>query len=137
MARAGKHIVETSFHVRYAETDKMGVVHHSAYLTWFEEGRSAYIRAQGWSYAEIEKSGYHLAAAQLQATYKRAARYDQVVTVKTWVEEARSRSVRFGCDIVEGRDGSLLFSAELNLICLNAAGAVARIPAAWSAWLRI
>ena len=72
-----RFISETTFHVRYAETDSMGVVHHAVYLVWFEEGRSAYIREHGSSYAEIEKSGYFLAAAELNAKYRRAARYDQ------------------------------------------------------------
>ena len=60
-------ISEITFHVRYAETDSMGVVHHAVYLVWFEEGRSAYIREHGWSYADIEQSGYFLAAGDLKA----------------------------------------------------------------------
>ena len=135
MPPADRHINETTFHVRYAETDAMGVVHHAVYLVWFEEGRSAYIRRQGWSYADIEKSGYFLAAGELNASYRKAARYDQRVTVKTWVREIKSRAVTFGCEIVEARSGPVFFHASLKLICLNAAGQVTRLPPAWSAWL--
>ena len=129
------NITETTFHVRYAETDRMGIVHHAAYLVWFEEGRSAFIRQRGWSYAAIERDGYFLAAAELDAKYIRAAQYDQLVTVRTWVENRQSRAVAFGCEVVDGCSGDVLFRASIKLICLNAAGQVTRIPAAWSAWL--
>ncbi len=132
----GNHFVsETTFHVRYAETDRMGVVHHAVYLVWFEEGRSAYIRARGWSYADIEASGYFLAAGELKAKYRLAARYDQRITVRTWIGEVRSRALTFECEIVEAKTGAALFEASLKLICLNAAGEVTRVPEAWSAWL--
>lgn len=133
--REGRHVCKTTFHVRYAETDSMGVVHHAAYLVWFEEGRSAYIREQGWSYADIEAAGFYLAAGELKAKYRRAARYDQAITVKTWIEDLRSRTMTFGCEIVDARSEDVLFEASLKLICLNAAGEITRIPDSWSGWL--
>ena len=133
-----RHICQTTFHVRYAETDAMGVVHHAVYLVWFEEGRSAFIREQAWSYADIEASGYYLATGELHAKYIKAARYDQLVTVKTWIDELKSRTVTVGCEVVDAGNEAALFSASLRLICLNAAsGQITRIPAAWKAWLRI
>jgi hypothetical protein len=51
-------VAETTFHVRYAETDQMGIVHHSAYIVWFEEGRSAWSRQVGRPYADFERAGY-------------------------------------------------------------------------------
>jgi len=132
---ADRFVSETSFRVRYAETDSMGVVHHAAYLVWFEEGRSAFIRERGWSYAKIEESGYYLAAGELTAKYSRAARYDQEIRVKTWLQSCRSRTLTFRCEIVDARSDELLFEASLSLICLNAAGRVTRIPASWQSWL--
>ena len=128
-------INETTFHVRYAETDKMGVVHHAVYLVWFEEGRSAFIRERGWSYAEIERGGYFLAASKLDAKYLRAARYDQRVTVRTWIASYRSRTITFSCEITDADDEESLFVATIRLICLNRGGAIVRIPNAWSRWL--
>ena len=113
----------------------MGVVHHAVYLVWFEEGRSAYIREQGWSYADLEKSGYFLVAGELSAKYRKSARYDRQVTVQTWIQETKSRTMTFGCEIVDAHTDALLFSASLSLICLNAAGKVSRIPDAWLEWL--
>ena len=130
-----RFVSETSFNVRYAETDSMGVVHHAAYLVWFEEGRSAYIREHGWSYADIEDSGYYLAAGALNARYRRAARYDQLITVRTWISDVKSRTVTFGCEIAESTTDELLFEASLKLICLNASGEITRIPKSWMAWL--
>ncbi|MCY3834022.1 MAG: thioesterase family protein [Chloroflexi bacterium] len=135
MVPVDRFVCETSFRVRYAETDNMGVVHHAVYLVWFEEGRSAFIRERGWSYAEIEKSGYFLAASELTAKYSRAARYDQAIRVKTWLQSDRSRTLTFNCEIVDARSDKLLFEASLTLICLNARGAVTRIPASWRSWL--
>ena len=128
-------VSQVSFHVRYAETDSMGLVHHAAYLVWFEEGRSAYIRDCGWSYASIEESGYFLAATDLQARYLKPARYDQLVTVKTWIAAARSRTIAFACH-VHDQAGSRLFEATLKLVCLDARGRPTRLPKSWASWLR-
>ncbi|MCY4463934.1 MAG: thioesterase family protein [Chloroflexi bacterium] len=136
MSKADPHISETSFHVRYAETDAMGFVHHAVYLVWFEEGRSAFIREQGWSYAEIERSGYFLVASDLRARYLKAARYDQLVTVRVWLAQVKSRQLAFACEVLDSESRDCLFSANLKLHCLNRAGKIARIPSDWQAWLR-
>lgn len=135
MSTAAPRISETSFHVRYAETDAMGFVHHAVYLVWFEEGRSAFIREQGWSYAEIERSGYFLVASDLRARYHKAARYDQRVTVRTWLAEVKSRQLTFACEVVDSLARDRFFSASLKLLCLSRAGEITRIPGEWGAWL--
>ncbi len=63
----GRLVVETRFRVRFYETDAMGIVHHAAYITWFEEGRSAFMRALGYPYAEMERDGVSLAVAEVAA----------------------------------------------------------------------
>ena len=136
MAKQTPLVSETSFHVRYAETDKMGVVHHAAYLVWFEEGRSAYIRDRGWSYAAIEREGYRLAAGELHARFLLPARYDQRITVRTWIEGYKSRTVDFACEVIDEECGDQLFFATIKLICLNSNGKIARMPATWSSWLQ-
>ena len=126
---------ETTFHVRYAETDRMGVVHHAAYLVWFEEGRSAFIRERGGSYAEIEREGYYLAAGELTAKYLQPARYDQLVTVRTWIDGYKSRTIVFACEVLDTAGGSKLFVATIKLICLDSDGNIVRIPEEWSEWI--
>ncbi len=135
MSSADPYVSEITFHVRYAETDKMGVVHHAAYLVWFEEGRSAYIRDHGLSYADIERAGHFLAAGELEAKYLLAARYDQEVSVRTWIADYRSRTVTFACEILDAPSRQRLFKAKLKLVCLDGSGRIARLPASWSAWL--
>ena len=135
MTSSGHYMSETTFHVRYAETDMMGIVHHASYLVWFEEGRSAFIREQGGSYATIEDSGYYLAAGEINARFIKAAVYDQQVTVKCWIESYKSRTVTFACEIVSTEDQSRLFTSTIKLICLDKAGQITRVPSEWSKWL--
>lgn len=135
MAPQDRFVSESTFHVRYGETDMMGIVHHASYLVWFEEGRSAFIRDQGWSYARIEESGYYLAANELTAKYIKAAMYDRLVTVKCWIESYRSRTILFACEVVDTETQELLFSATMKLICMNHDNQITRIPDAWNSWL--
>jgi acyl-CoA thioester hydrolase len=116
------HIAETTFHVRYAETDKMGIVHHSAYIIWLEEGRSQWLRSMGSSYAAFEEDGVSLAVSEVNVRYAQAAVYDQRVTVRSWIEEVKSRKVTFGYEILDAASGAVLVSGTHRHICLNRQG---------------
>jgi len=122
---------ETTFHVRYAETDAMGIVHHSAYIIWFEEGRSHHLRSLGSDYARLETGGYHLAVTEVQARYLAPARYGQRVTVRTRLESLRSRSLSMTYQVVDAESDHLLVTGRTRLICINRRGQVARIPSEW------
>jgi acyl-CoA thioester hydrolase len=124
-------VAETKFRVRYAETDRMGIVHHAAYVVWLEEGRSHFMRAQGRSYTQFEQEGISLAVAELHVRYGQAARYDQRVTVRCWVEEVKSRQITFGYEVVETETGDLLATARSKHICVDGQGRVTTIPARW------
>lgn len=129
-------IIETTFHVRYAETDQMGVVHHAAYVVWLEEGRSHWLRAHGRSYAQFEAEGLMLAVAELQVRYKQPARYDQRVTVQCWVETVRSRQVQFNYNIIDAETGAIFVTGYTKHICIDRQGQVALIPEDWQRYLR-
>jgi acyl-CoA thioester hydrolase len=122
---------ETTFHVRYAETDAMGVVHHSVYIVWFEEGRSHTLRSRGSSYADLEAAGYDLAVSEVEARYVAPARYGQQVTVRTGVESVRSRSISMVYEVLEAASGRLLVTGRTKHICINDEGKVVAIPEAW------
>jgi acyl-CoA thioester hydrolase len=92
---------------RYAETDQMGIVHHAVYPVWFEAARTELARALGTPYTEWEAQGIYLMLSDLSCRYRRAARYDEQITVWAWVVEAASRRVVFGYR-VEGPDGAVL-----------------------------
>ena len=124
-------IKETTFRVRFAETDQMGVVHHSNYVVYFEAGRIEFTRQAGAPYADLEAQGYSLAVSEVNVRYIAAAHFDQLITVRTWLEEARSRTVAFGYEIVDASSRDLLATGRVKLICIDHAGQVRRIPAGW------
>ncbi len=101
---------DTLIRVRYAETDAMGIVHHAVYPVWMELGRSDLLRQMGQGYAEWEAQGVMMAVSQIQLTYRAPARYDELVSVRSWVKEAGRRKVVFGYEI--SRDGVRLVEAE-------------------------
>jgi len=78
---------ETKLVVRYAETDRMGIVHHSNYPIWFEAGRTDFIKKLGMPYSRIEEMGVLLPLIELKCSFKSAARYEDEITVKTSVKE--------------------------------------------------
>lgn len=122
---------DTTFHVRYAETDQMGIAHHSAYVVWMEEGRSAYMRAMGSDYAEIERSGYFFAVAELHVRYLAPAHYGERVTVRTRLEEIRSRGLTFAYEVLLTDTGQLLATGQSKHVCIDRDGRVTTIPTRW------
>lgn len=129
-------VVETSFHVRYAETDAMAIVHHASYIVYFEEGRSHYIRQRGMSYAEFERSGFYLAVTDVQARFVKSSRYDERLTIRTWVSDARSRTLTFEYEIVSAETLERRVTGISKHICLNKEGNIARIPDDWQQWVQ-
>jgi acyl-CoA thioester hydrolase len=79
---AGRASVST-VRVRYAETDKMGVVYYANYLVWFEVGRADLLRSLGWTYREMETDGISLPVIEAHCEYLRPARYDDEIEVRT------------------------------------------------------
>ena len=86
-------IVETTFRVRYAETDASGVVYHANYIIWFEHGRGDFFWQQGRDYhRDVEARGLNWPVTELSARYLAPARYGDLVTVRTWMGEIQSRA---------------------------------------------
>ena len=115
--------------VRYAETDRMGVVYHANYLAWCEVGRTEYIRTLGVSYAELEARGLLLAVADASLRYHAPARYDDVVRVDTSIGEVRSRTVTFEYLITNVATGSRLVTARTALVSMDRDGRTIAMPA--------
>ena len=88
--REGTHRVR----VRYAECDPMGVVHHSSYIPWLEEGRTELLRGCGVSYADMEHAGLFLAITKLDLKYRAPAKYDGLLEVSTKVVGASRVKLR-------------------------------------------
>ena len=100
--------VDCRLRVRYAETDQMGVAHNSNYLVWFEVGRSEFCRAVGYPYSRIEEEGFVLVVAEATVRYKRPARYDDPLIVRSAVTKIGRRVCRFGYSILHAETGELI-----------------------------
>lgn len=109
---------ETEIRVRYAETDQMGIVHHSNYLVWFEVGRSDLCRARGFSYKEMEEADNALmVVAESYCRYKSPAYYEDILTIRLKVGEVRSRSIRFIYQVYRASDETMIAEGEtLHLV---------------------
>lgn len=108
---------DTQVRVRYAETDQMGVVYHSNYIVYFEIGRTEMMRSAGISYAELEERGYVLAVIETGARHKASARYDDLLTVRTWLREVTKTRLRFEYAVM--RDEAILTTGFTVLAFLN------------------
>ena len=86
----------TELRVRYAETDAMGIVHHATYPVWMELGRSDFLRELGQSYAEWEARGVRLVVNEIRVRFRSPARYDELVQVRTSIQEKGRRRIVFG-----------------------------------------
>lgn len=105
--------VETRLRVRYAETDQMGIVYHANYLVWMEVGRVEYCRANGIRYRDMEREdGILLAVVESSCRYLAPALYDEEVIVRTWIEAAHSRMLRFGYEMLDASSGRRLATGE-------------------------
>ena len=107
----------------------MGVVHHAAYVPWLELARTEWMRERGQTYVEFERSGYALPVTELSVRYIAPCRYDDLVIVRSWVDEVRSRMIRFRYEVL-GPSGELLLTATTSHICTTTSGRVTTIPPA-------
>jgi len=118
----------TEVRVRYAETDQMGVVYHANYLVWCEIGRTDLIRQLGTSYADLERTGVSLAVIDASVRYHSAARYDDLIRIRTVLSDVKSRTVTFDYTIENALSGLRLASARTTLASLNKEGKLVALP---------
>ncbi|MDQ1728169.1 MAG: acyl-CoA thioester hydrolase [Pyrinomonadaceae bacterium] len=115
--------------VRYAETDKMGIVYYANYLVWFEIGRTEFCRARGFSYRDMEENeDAFLVVAESYCRYKAPAYYDDELLVRTHITELRRRSLRFGYEIVRAVDDQIIAEGETGHVVTDASGRVRSFP---------
>ena len=119
---------EIEFRVRYAETDQMGVVYHTNYLVWCEMGRTDFIRRRGMSYADMERAGTLLAVADVNARFHGAARYEDLIRVRTTLADIQSRFIVFDYMISNGETNQKLVTARTSLVSIDAAGRPRALP---------
>jgi acyl-CoA thioester hydrolase len=116
--------------VRFAETDAMGVMHHSSYVAFLEETRVEYLRALGRPYGELRAEGFELAVLELVLRYRQSARFEDVIRVHTRVRSMRGAS--FQMDYLLMIDGSICASGATVHGVVDQNGRATRAPA----WLK-
>ena len=90
---------DTEIIVRYAETDQMGIVHHSVYPVWFEAARTDMMEQAGYSYARIEKEGIMLPLSHLECDYVGGVKYGETVIVRCFVEKLTIARLALGYEV--------------------------------------
>jgi acyl-CoA thioester hydrolase len=118
----------TELRVRYAETDQMGIAHHSNYLIWCELARTDFMRDLGVRYRELEEGGLLLPVVDVRLRYRAVARYDDLLRVRCWVREVATRRVIFGYAVDRSTDGQLLATAQTSLMALGSKHERTTIP---------
>src|ERR1700758_3014798 len=104
---------EIAIRVRYAETDRMGLLHHANYLVYFEQGRTELLRSQGMAYKDLEDSGVLLVLVRAEVRYRSPARYDDLLTLRTSI--VRVTAVRIDHRYELLRSGALLAEGSTTL----------------------
>jgi acyl-CoA thioester hydrolase len=111
----------TRIRVRYAETDQMGVVYHSNFFIWFEVGRVELLRQLGFTYKEMERQDQcFIAVVDARCRFKAPARYDDEITVRTYLKNVRESLIHFAYEAVRESDGALLAEGETTHIVTDA-----------------
>ncbi len=111
----------TKLRVRYAETDQMGVVYHSNYFIWFEVGRVELLRQIGFTYKEMERQDQcFIAVVDARCRFRAPARYDDEITIRTHLKNARESLIHFAYEAVRASDGTLLAEGETTHIVTDA-----------------
>jgi acyl-CoA thioester hydrolase len=120
---------ETTIRVRYAETDQMGVVYHGNYFTWFEVGRVELCRQLGFEYKrmEIEDDSF-IVVADAHCRFKRPARFDDVLVIRTTVTQSQRRTVRFGYEILNQASGELIATGDTMHVFCDGLGRPKSLP---------
>ncbi len=123
---------EVRIRVRYSECDPMGVAHHSAYLVWFEEGRTELLRPSGVSYQQLEEMGILLAVTKLEVRYRAPARYDDELLLRTQITGGGRARIDHAYELL-GTDGAGKATATLatgtsTIACLNQEGRPRPLP---------
>jgi acyl-CoA thioester hydrolase len=117
---------EILIRVRYAETDRMGLLHHANYLVYFEQGRTELLRTQGLTYKDLEDTGFLLVLTKVQVQYRRPAHYDDLLTLRTIVERVTAVRIDHRYELL--CEGQLLAEGSSTLACVDRTGRPQALP---------
>ncbi len=107
-----------SLRIRYGETDQMGVVYHGNYVQYLEMGRIEWLRNLGISYRDMEESGIMLPVVSISLNYKKSARYDDLIHVKTQLKKLPTVAIEFDYEITD-ENGAIITLATTKLAFID------------------
>ena len=110
---------ETNLIVRYAETDQMGIVHHSVYPIWFEVARTDFLKQAGMSYSSMEKNGLLTPLAEMYCRFKAPAHYEDEIIVETTIEKMTYAKIIFAYKVYRKADHQLLAEGGTTHACTD------------------
>ncbi|MEX2104989.1 MAG: thioesterase family protein [Bacilli bacterium] len=110
---------EEHLRVRYQETDQMGVVYHANYLTWFEVGRTGFVRDFGLPYSTFEDKGVLLPVVEAHCYYKAPARYEDEIIIRSKLKGMTEARLIFIYEVVRKSDEKLLCTGETVHVWVN------------------
>jgi acyl-CoA thioester hydrolase len=110
---------DTIVRVRYAETDRMGVVYYGNFYTWFEIGRVEFLRQAGFRYRDVEETdGCYIVVVESGCRYRSPARFDDELLIRTRLKSLRGPIIRFSYEITRVDDGAAVAEGETtHLVC--------------------
>ena len=117
---------EVQIRVRYQETDQMGVVYHGNYFTFFEIGRTEYLRSNGYTYREMEAEGAFAVVVKAECSYHKGAKYDDLLTIKTTIKRITRVKIEYEHQIF--RDSELLATGHITLAFVDSNGKIRPAP---------
>jgi len=117
---------EIEIRVRYQETDGQRRLHHANYFTYFEMGRTEMLRARGATYRQFEDAGLMMVVSEATCRYRAPAAYDDLLTLRTWVEQMGGASIKHGYEVI--REGVIIATGVTVVVCVDTEGKVRRLP---------
>lgn len=119
--------------VQYYETDKMGMVHHSNYIRWFEEARTDYLEALGLPYNQMEAEGIGSPVLSVQCQYKSKVVYGETVTIQTALKSYSGLRMTIVYSVL-GSDGKVRCTGETGHCFINQNGRPITLAKAKPEW---
>ena len=127
-AAPAARLTTSTVRVRYAETDKMGVVYYANYLIWFEVGRTDWLRETGWTYRSMEEDGLQLPVIEAHCEYRQGAKYDDDVEIRTRGRKLSPVRIQFDYELIRRADAAVLATGHTVHATIDGSGRPVRMP---------
>ena len=104
----------------------MGVLYHGNYFTLFEMGRTELLRSHGYTYREVEESGFFGVVVKADCSYHKPAKYDDLLTIRTTIKRFTRVKIEYEHQVLRGNE--LLATGHITLAFVDKAGNIQRVP---------